>query len=410
MTDDAPAPPRPTRDAALDRLGAFKPSMARHYATKRNFDFGPEERSNVSGLSPHIRHRLVREEEVARAALSAHSMSAAEKFIQEVVWRTYFKGWLEMRPGVWTDYRAEVEADLEMLDKDGALREAYEAAVAGRTGIACFDAWARELVRTGYLHNHARMWFASIWIFTLELPWALGADFFLRHLMDGDAASNTLGWRWVGGLHTRGKTYLARASNINKYTDGRFQMQGYDLASEAPPLADDPEHPDPVPPQAGGVIDRDTPSAILLTDDDLHPESWGLGSLDVKAVVAVSSVTHRSPLEIGKEASGFNAGAIQDAMSRAAQTFGADAERCDDLAAAARHAKDAGAEQLVTMRPFAGPMGDLMDGARSEIEDAGLTLVERRRDWDAAFFPYADKGFFKLKKAIPKVFSQLGLT
>ena len=60
------------------------------------------------------------------------------------------------------------------------------------TGIEGFDDWARELVDTGYMHNHARMWFASIWIFTLRLPWALGADFFLRHLLDADAASNTL--------------------------------------------------------------------------------------------------------------------------------------------------------------------------------------------------------------------------
>ncbi len=67
---------------------------------------------------------------------------------------------------------------------------------------------------TGYLHNHARMWFASIWIFTLRLPWELGADFFLRHLLDGDPASNTLSWRWVGGMQTMGKTYLARADNI----------------------------------------------------------------------------------------------------------------------------------------------------------------------------------------------------
>ena len=43
------------------------------------------------------------------------------------------------------------------------------------------------------------MWFASIWIFTLKLPWQKGAEFFLRELYDGDAASNTLSWRWVAG-------------------------------------------------------------------------------------------------------------------------------------------------------------------------------------------------------------------
>ena len=67
------------------------------------------------------------------------------------------------------------------------------------------------------------MWFASIWIFTLELPWQLGAEFFMQHLYDGDAASNTLGWRWVAGVQTQGKHYLASEWNIKKFTNNRFQ-------------------------------------------------------------------------------------------------------------------------------------------------------------------------------------------
>ena len=55
----------------------------------------------------------------------------------------------------------------------------------GKTALKCFDAWAAEVLDTGYLHNHARMWYASIWIFTL---WRLAADFFCGHLLDGDAA------------------------------------------------------------------------------------------------------------------------------------------------------------------------------------------------------------------------------
>jgi deoxyribodipyrimidine photo-lyase len=124
------------------------------------------------------------------------------------------------------------------------VRTAYAQAVEGRTGIAAFDTFACDLVRHGYLHNHARMWFASIWIFTLKLDWELGADFFLRHLRDGDAASNTLSWRWVAGLHTKGKTYLARADNIARFTahrpDGPLTAEG--LAEEAEPLTEDREH------------------------------------------------------------------------------------------------------------------------------------------------------------------------
>ena len=81
----------------------------------------------------------------------------------------------------------------------------------------------KELKETNYLHNHARMWFASIWIFTLDLPWELGAEFFLKHLYDGDSASNTLGWRWVAGIQTPGKHYLASEWNIKKFTNNRYE-------------------------------------------------------------------------------------------------------------------------------------------------------------------------------------------
>jgi deoxyribodipyrimidine photo-lyase len=76
------------------------------------------------------------------------------------------------------------------------------------------------------------MWFASIWIFTLGLPWRIGADFFYRHLLDGDAASNTLSWRWVAGLHTRGKAYAAESWNIEKFTGGRFNTAIYEMRSD----------------------------------------------------------------------------------------------------------------------------------------------------------------------------------
>ena len=203
-----------TRAAGLARIAAFRPHMGRAYAAQRNHDRGPGQRGNVSVLSPWLRRRLVLEEEVLSAALGAHGGARSDKFVQEVIWRAYFKGWLEMRPAVWSDYR----------DAVGGIEpsEAIAAAEEGRTGLAAFDAWAQELTETGYLHNHARMWFASIWIFTLGLPWQAGADFFLRNLLDGDPASNTCSWRWVAGLHTPGKTYTARASNIAKYTEGRF--------------------------------------------------------------------------------------------------------------------------------------------------------------------------------------------
>lgn len=226
----------PTRAEGQRRLTAFVSRAGRAYASARNYDRGPADRTNVSVLAPYIRCRLVTEEEVLRAVLARHVVSTAEKFVQEVFWRTYWKGWLESRPAVWHDYRRALDACIAGLANDADLARMHDDALSGSTGIDAFDAWSRELAATGYLHNHARMWFASIWIFTLRLPWELGADFFMRHLLCGDQASNTLSWRWVAGLQTRGKTYLALRDNIRRYTDGRFDP-GSQLASRAEALA-----------------------------------------------------------------------------------------------------------------------------------------------------------------------------
>ena len=206
------------RDEALNRLEDFSNNNLGKYAADRNFDPGPENRNNTSLLSQYISHRIIDEQETIRAAYQKFPFKKIEKFVQEVFWRTYWKGWLEMRPQVWDDYNQDLNNLQNELNSSN-----YKEAIEGNTKIPCFNDWVLELKEFGYLHNHARMWFASIWIFTLGLPWQLGADFFLKHLLDGDAASNTLGWRWVAGLHTKGKHYLASEWNINKFSAKKYE-------------------------------------------------------------------------------------------------------------------------------------------------------------------------------------------
>ncbi|NBC21637.1 MAG: DNA photolyase [Alphaproteobacteria bacterium] len=399
----------PTRRAGLQRLEGFAPAMGRRYASERNHDFGPRERRNVSMLSPWIRTRQILEEEAARKALERFALSTAEKFVQEVCWRTYFKGWLEHRPAVWTVYRQELDRQHDRLAGNAGLRTAFEEATEGRTGIDCFDAWARELVDTGYLHNHARMWFASIWIFTLKLPWELGADFFVRHLMDGDAASNTLSWRWVGGLHTPGKTYLARRANIRKYTDARFDPEG--LAPEAPaidgfanPPKSDLRHGDRLP---EGEI------AMLLTEEDMNVETLRPPGARVAALGGVVFPDARSPEGAGVRARDFVGHAMSDALERGEALLGVVGERLDgdaDLAAQLRElAGAAGTNTILTGFPPVGWVRPKLDAAREALADEGIHLLYRQRDWDAAFWPHATAGFFKLKKQIPATLAELGL-
>ena len=145
----------PTRAAALERLSAFLPKAGRAYAARRNYDLGAGHHSHVSMLSPYLRCRLLTEEEVLKAVALRHGHIAAEKFIQEVFWRTYWKGWLEHRPEVWTQYQAGAAQAWNDVQTQSGLRARWEAACKGETGIDCFDAWAQELVETGYLHNQA---------------------------------------------------------------------------------------------------------------------------------------------------------------------------------------------------------------------------------------------------------------
>ena len=217
---------------ALDQLNQYIENDISNYNAKRNFDFGVTNRSNVSCLSPYITHRLITEYETAKLVLSKYSFQKVDKFIQEIFWRVYWKGWLELRPKVWTDF---IE-DLKKIKED----ENYIRAIKGETEIECFNDWVNELKNFNYLHNHTRMLFASIWIFTLKLPWQKGAEFFLKHLYDGDAASNTLSWRWVAGIQTKGKNYLARSWNISKFTNNKYK--NVKLNETALPIVDKREY------------------------------------------------------------------------------------------------------------------------------------------------------------------------
>ena len=189
----------------LKHLKNFSQNEILNYSSKRNYDLGTPH-NNVSKLSPFLKRRFISEEEVLRIVLKNNEMKNIQKFIDEVFWRTYWRGWLETHPWVYSDYKSNKE----------------DVIIPHKTGIECFDHWVEELIDTGYLHNHSRMWFASIWIFTLGFSWQSGAKFFEDNLLDFCPASNTLSWRWVAGIQTIGKPYIARAENVKEFTKSRF--------------------------------------------------------------------------------------------------------------------------------------------------------------------------------------------
>lgn len=379
-------------DAALD---SFLPRAGRDYAALRNSDEGPGARKNVSMLSPWVRLRVLPEWEICDRVLARHSRGQAAKFIDEVCWRTYWKGWLEGRPGVWANYLRELDQDQAAHAEDAN----YQRVISSDSNIDCLDAWTRELQETGYLHNHARMWYASIWVHTLQLPWTLGAAFFMQHLLDGDAASNTLGWRWVAGLHTQGKSYLASRGNIRKYSAQDFKVD-VELAQEpaavsdfAPKPAHRPIQPSPGLPKSGRI-------GLLVHDDDVSAAEW-LGSQ-----VPVASVAAHLP-ESAYADHGISRRVVDFRRDCLRSTLPADGTFCGTEQAVYDWAKAADLQQVVMARPFAGLWDEVTPALSRRLEADSITLTTARHWWDEHFFPHAKAGFFRFKKAIPAALDQL---
>jgi hypothetical protein len=393
----------PTREAALDRLETFAPHAGKAYASRRNLDTGDAQTDAVSRLSPYLQRRLISEEEVVRRVLAEHDPRAAEKFLQEVCWRTYWKGWLAMRPRVWDDWRAACDAyrDVDRLTPE--QQACYPLAVRGETGIDAFDAWVQELARTGYLHNHARMNVASIWIHTLGLPWELGAHLFFGHLLDADAASNTLSWRWVAGRHTPGKAYLANVETITACTNGRFNPAGR-LRNDAPELPE-VHHPDL---QTIDWMDGeagDGPYGLLLTLDDASLETTSLRQqgFDAVAVWQPGRCYARN-----ERVHAFNRAVLADTAARAMTTWGGPrpatlATVNDVVAWANQHAL----RTVVAPYPHIGPRRSDILAIREQLAADGRSVLFHVRDWDRRLFPHATRGYFRFKRHLPELFREM---
>jgi deoxyribodipyrimidine photo-lyase len=370
----------PSRSVGLARLADFAPRSGTLYRDGRNYDLSSA-RSVVSQLSPWLRHRVIGEWEVLAAVTSRLPATETMPYLQEIFWRGYFKGFLEHHPSIWQRYLSDLAQAREALPAE------YTQAISGRTGIACFDHWSRELAETGYLHNHARMWFASIWIFTLRLPWHLGAAHFLDRLVDADPASNTLSWRWVAGLHTKGKHYLATSDNIARFTDGRFDPKGQ-LNETAAPLTESVDH--AFVPLAPRDMAAPRGALRLITEEDCHLDGFA-GACGAVGVV--------SP-----DATDFAKGAVS---ACAAQYGGATLIGHDWSGAIMAAAQRLGTRAVVTMAPPVGFVRDGLDAARPALDRHGVTLIEMRRPYDDLVWPHASKGFFKVKKQIPDLLAAL---
>ena len=411
-------PPQASRAQGLEQLEAFISKAGRAYQTHRNTDLGPGRHGHVSLLSPYLRHRLIDETEVLSQVLAEHSQSEAFKFVQEVFWRSYWKGWLEQRSLLWPEYQQQLPGILQRQTQNRRQSDDYNAAVNGATHIPLFNEWCEELVRTGYLHNHARMWFASIWIFTLKLPWQLGADFFVRHLMDGDPASNTLGWRWVAGLHTAGKSYLATAKNIKTCAQARLagrSDQELGLNKLATSTFNLPEHlsakalqktemrwPAPETADPAGYQANHGRTALLLTEEDL---TW-MPSQQPQGIVALSASPRSVIASCSDVVRHFTESAIHDGLQRFTGHYASLGLPCAESAlddeALVRWLVEQRMDAVVCAYAPMGPTRLRLRALRGQLACKGISMRMQMRDYDRLVWPHASRGFFQLGKRIPE--------
>ena len=370
-----------SRAKAVDKLNTFVEQNLSDYSKLRNFDFGPSNRSNVSCLSPYITHGIINELEVINKSLKKFSFAKNEKFIQEVLWRVYWKGWLELRPDVWSDYLIE----LDKIKKEFKNNQSYLDAIEGKTNVDCFNQWVSELKESNYLHNHTRMWFASIWIFTLELPWQLGAEFFMQHLYDGDTASNTLGWRWVAGVQTQGKHYLASEWNINKFTNNRFK--NIKLNENAKPISNDKIY---------SVINKGFKNSEILEDktllifeNNMTFEFSDFKEHKFKKILLVSNNTDRT-IKLSEKVLKFKANLLEDQKIRLKEkSINCETININDLKNIT--------EEVYALYPTVGENLNFIQNNQLK----NIKFLYRKLDQFS--WQYCNKGFFNFKNYIPKI-------
>ena len=230
------------------------------------------------------------------------------------------------------------------------------------------------------------MWFASIWIFTLDLPWQLGAEFFMKHLFDGDTASNTLGWRWVAGIQTQGKNYLATEWNIKKFTNNRFQ--NIKINEKSSPKVTEKSY---------SIIEKSFTNPhlldnkmLLVFDNNLSFEFTDFKDQNFKKILIVSNKNESRQIKLSNNTINFKNLLINDQLNRLKKkSIISDVIDISDL----KNISD----KVYALYPTVGENLDYIK--LNQLKNIEFLY----REIDQFSWQFCNKGFFNLKKHIPKI-------
>tara|TARA_B100000945_G_scaffold263513_1_gene222345 strand:- start:444 stop:1154 length:711 start_codon:yes stop_codon:yes gene_type:complete len=235
------------------------------------------------------------------------------------------------------------------------------------------------------------MWFASIWIFTLNLPWQKGAEFFIKNLLDGDAASNTLSWRWVAGLQTKGKHYVAQSWNINKFTNNKYQ--DVKLNEKVSPLADVRDY--KITPLSLNFEDNSNENLIVF-ENELNLENRKLKDYKNIYLILLSNDVRKIKLE--KRVFEFKLKMIYDQKKRFNQIQIYDETKFQTLIEKVKY--------FDVIYPCIGENYSYLNNIE---KTRNLKLNFILRDEDRFSWQFSSKGFFNFKNNIPKIITSFNL-
>jgi deoxyribodipyrimidine photo-lyase len=204
-------------DSIVERINNIDPIK---YAKTRNFING-----DITYLSPYLSRGVISVQQIKESVLQkGFKAYQIEKFLQELAWREYYQR-------VWQVKKENIFSDLKQDQTDFLHHQIPTAIVNAATGIESIDAHINTFYKTGYLHNHIRMYLAAIVCNNAKSYWLAPSRWMYYHLLDGDLASNSCSWQWVAGSFSS-KKYYCNQENINKYTSSHQQQTFLDHSYE----------------------------------------------------------------------------------------------------------------------------------------------------------------------------------
>ena len=240
----------------LQRIRAIDPVK---YGSTRNYINGA-----VTYLSPYISRGVISTKFILSEVLKkGYKPAQIEKFVQELAWRDYWQQ-------VWIAKGAAINQDLKHPQTPVLNDSISKSIVDAVTGIEALDTAIETLYKTGYMHNHLRMYIAAVACNMGYSHWKVPAQWMYYHLLDADWASNALSWQWVAGANAN-KKYVANQDNINKYCFSNQKNTFLDVPYEAftsmktPEILEDTpdiELKTPLPSQKQLEIDSSLPTCI----------------------------------------------------------------------------------------------------------------------------------------------------